>query len=90
MKNKKLYKIGNKKRLLDKKEKLLTKGNQNHFTDKEKEVLNLLAEGKPCKEISSVLKINIRTAESHIRNIHLKTNTHSLIELGILAYKNGY
>ncbi len=45
----------------------------------------MVAEAKSRKTIASELKISIHTVDTHIRHIHLKTNTHSLPELVIWA-----
>jgi DNA-binding CsgD family transcriptional regulator len=52
------------------------------FTKRERQVLKLLIEGKPSKEISSLLKISKQTVDTHRKNmIHKKhlSNTGELI-----------
>jgi DNA-binding CsgD family transcriptional regulator len=52
------------------------------FTKREKQVLKLLIEGKPSKEISSLLKISKQTVDTHRKNmLHKKhlSNTGELI-----------
>jgi DNA-binding NarL/FixJ family response regulator len=55
-------------------------GNQ-HLTVRERQVLQLLAEGNTLKEAAAVLKVSPRTVEFHRNNIANKTGLHSLAEL---------
>jgi DNA-binding NarL/FixJ family response regulator len=50
-------------------------------TPREAEIIRLLAEGKPNKEIAAELGITIRTVETHRAKIMLKLGLHSLTEL---------
>jgi LuxR family maltose regulon positive regulatory protein len=47
------------------------------LSNREVEVLELVAAGKSTKEIAADLKISINTAKTHIRNIHQKFGTNS-------------
>ena len=58
------------------------------LTPREREILQLLAEGKSNKEIASYLNISVKTAETHRANIMLKMNFHSVTELVRYAVKN--
>lgn len=58
------------------------------LTPREREIVQLLAEGKTNKEISSDLNISVKTAETHRANIMLKMNFHSVTELVRYAVKN--
>jgi DNA-binding NarL/FixJ family response regulator len=51
------------------------------ITPRETEIIRLLAEGKSNKEISALLQITVRTAETHRAKIMLKLGIHSLAEL---------
>ncbi len=55
-------------------------GNQ-HLTLRERQVLQLLAEGNTLKEAATILKVSPRTVEFHRNNIGNKTGYHSLAEL---------
>jgi len=55
------------------------------LSTREKAIILMVAEAKSRKTIASELKISIHTVDTHIRHIHLKTNTHSLPELVIWA-----
>jgi diguanylate cyclase (GGDEF)-like protein len=59
------------------------------LTLKEREVLRLLVEGKVNKEVACILDTQLRTIETHRRNILAKLNVHSISELMIFAMKNG-
>lgn len=58
------------------------------LTPREREVLQLLAEGKSNKEIAGVLGISVKTAETHRANIMLKLNVHSIADLVRYAVRN--
>src|SRR5260370_34934275 len=47
------------------------------LTTREREVLQLLAEGKTNKEVASVLNLSLYTVETHRSNIFQKLNLHS-------------
>ena len=55
---------------------------------RERDVIKLVAEAKCRKIIASDLNISIHTVDTHIRHLHLKTNTHSLSELLIWSLHN--
>jgi len=58
------------------------------LTTREREVLQLLAEGKSNKEIAGLLGISAKTAETHRANIMLKLDFHSITELVRYAVRN--
>jgi DNA-binding NarL/FixJ family response regulator len=58
------------------------------LTQREREIVQLLAEGKSNKEVAGVLNISVRTAETHRANIMLKLNLHSIVELVHYAMRN--
>jgi DNA-binding NarL/FixJ family response regulator len=58
------------------------------LTPREREIVQLLAEGKSNKQIASYLHISVKTAETHRANIMLKLNFHSVTELVRYAVKN--
>lgn len=51
------------------------------LSNREKEVLDFLLAGKNCRDIANALKISVRTAEAHRRNIFQKTGVHSQVDL---------
>ncbi len=61
-----------------------------HLTNREREVLKLVAEGKSSKEIASLLSISIRTVETHRANIMEKLNFKKTTDLVRYAIKKGY
>jgi DNA-binding NarL/FixJ family response regulator len=65
-----------------------TKVSRPRLTPREREILQLLAEGKANKEVASLLGISVNTAEAHRANIMLKLNVHSLAELVHYAIRN--
>ncbi len=59
------------------------------LTSREREVLQLLAEGKTNKEIAGVLNLSVYTVEAHRGRIMEKLNVHSINELVRFALRNG-
>ena len=55
---------------------------------REREIVQLLAEGKSSKEIAVVLCISVKTAETHRANILRKLEMHSVSQLVRYAVKN--
>lgn len=55
---------------------------------REREIIQLLAEGRTNKEVSSRLNISIKTVETHRSNIMHKLNLHSMGELTRYAVRN--
>lgn len=60
----------------------------NRLTEREREILQLLAEGKATKEVASVLGISVRTAETHRARIMHKLHLESFGELVRYAVRN--
>lgn len=58
------------------------------LTPREREVVQLLAEGKSSKEVATHLDLSVKTAETHRSNIMRKLNLHSVSELVLYAVKN--
>jgi DNA-binding NarL/FixJ family response regulator len=56
---------------------------------REREVVQLLAEGRCNKEVASALGISVHTAESHRASIMRKLDLHSITELVHYAIRNG-
>ena len=65
-----------------------SKPHRSRITPREREILQLLAEGKSNKEIATLLGISVNTAEAHRANIMLKLDLHSLPELVLYAIRN--
>jgi len=61
---------------------------RSRLTPREREILQLLAEGKTNKEVASLLGISVNTAEVHRSNIMLKLDLHSVTELVHYAIRN--
>ena len=58
------------------------------LTPREREVIQLLAEGKSSKEVATVLNLSTKTAETHRSNIMRKLGFHSIRDLVLYAVKN--
>jgi DNA-binding NarL/FixJ family response regulator len=59
------------------------------LTDREKQVLKLVAEGKSNKEVAELLDISVKTAMSHREHIMEKLDLHSRTELIKFALREG-
>jgi two-component system, NarL family, response regulator NreC len=59
------------------------------LSSREREVLQLLAEGKTTKQIAGELFISSKTVETHRTNIMKKLNIHTLADLVKLAVREG-
>ena len=59
------------------------------LTDREKQVLKLVAEGKSNKEVAEVLGIGVKTAMSHREHVMEKLGVHNRTELVRFAIKRG-
>ncbi|MBP6979279.1 MAG: helix-turn-helix transcriptional regulator [Bacteroidales bacterium] len=58
------------------------------LSEREKEIVFLVANAKCRKTIAYELDLSIHTVDAHLRNIRLKTNTHSIPELIVWAMDN--
>ena len=61
---------------------------RNRLTAREREIVQLLAEGKSNKEVAATLNISVKTAETHRTNIMNKLDLHSISELVRYAVRN--
>ena len=59
------------------------------LTSREREVLQLLAEGRATKEIAAQLDVSIKTIETHRKQIMDKLDVHSIAELTKYAIREG-
>jgi len=59
------------------------------LTDREKQVLKLVAEGRSNKEVAEVLGISVKTAMSHREHVMEKLGVHNRTELVRFAIKKG-
>lgn len=59
------------------------------LTPREREVVQLLAEGKTTKEVACILGLGFKTADTHRTNIMRKLGLGSLSELVLYAVRNG-
>jgi two-component system, NarL family, response regulator NreC len=59
------------------------------LTSREREVLQMIAEGKTNKEIAGVLNLSVYTVDAHRGRVMEKLNLHSINELVRFAVRNG-
>jgi DNA-binding NarL/FixJ family response regulator len=58
------------------------------LSPREREVVQLLGEGKTTKDVAVMLNVTVKTAETHRSNIMLKLKIHSIAELVLYAVRN--
>ena len=61
---------------------------RSRLTPREREIVQLLAEGKSSKEVAVVLGLSVKTAETHRSNIMRKLELHSVSDLVLYAVRN--
>ena len=59
------------------------------LTDREREVLHLLAEGRSNKEVATLLDLGVSTVETHRANLMQKLNLHNTAEIVLYAVRKG-
>ena len=57
------------------------------LTEREKEVLQLLAEGKSNKEVATLLEVSVNTVDSHRMHLMQKLNLHNTAEIVLYAVR---
>ena len=57
------------------------------LTDREKEILQLLAEGKSNKEVATLLDLSVYTVETHRANLMQRLGLHSTAEIVLYAVR---
>jgi DNA-binding NarL/FixJ family response regulator len=62
---------------------------KNRLTPREREVVQLLAEGRTSKEVAVALNLSVKTTETHRTNIMRKLDLHSVADLTLYAVRNG-
>ena len=65
-----------------------SKTSRSRLTPREREILQLLAEGKSNKDVANLLGISVNTAEAHRANIMVKLDVRSLADLVVYAIRN--
>ena len=59
------------------------------LTDRQREVLQLIAEGHSSKQIATILGISVKTANFHRYEVKKKLGVHSIAELAAFAARSG-
>ena len=59
------------------------------LSDREREVLQLIAEGRSTRQIADALHISVKTVETHRKNIMEKADLHTVAELTKYAIRQG-
>jgi len=59
------------------------------LTPREREIVQLLAEGRTSKDVANLLKLSLYTVETHRGNILQKLNLHGVPELILYAVRKG-
>lgn len=61
---------------------------RSRLTAREREIVQLLAEGRSSKEVAGALGVSVKTAETHRSNIMRKLDLHSVSDLVLYAVRN--
>lgn len=59
------------------------------LTSRQREIVQLLAEGKTSKEVAAHLAVSVKTVETHRANIMKRLGCHSVSDLVVYAIRNG-
>ena len=59
------------------------------LTAREREVLQLLAEGRSNKDVATLLQVGLSTVETHRANLMQKLNLHNTAEIVLYAVRKG-
>lgn len=65
-------------------------GESEGLTEREKEVLLLIAEGRANKEIAEELHISIKTVKTHVSNLLMKCELEDRTQLAVYAHRKGW
>jgi DNA-binding NarL/FixJ family response regulator len=82
------------KRVRDRSQKSLQRGEKfkqkaNHLSSREVEVLQLIAEGKPNKQVASELGVSFKTVDKHRQHLMSKLDIHDVAGLTRYAIAEG-
>ena len=67
-----------------------TQGDNEGLTEREREVLLLIAEGRTNKEIGEELHISIKTVKTHVSNLLMKCELEDRTQLAVYAHRKGW
>ncbi len=73
----------------DSQDEILKQPSREVLTSREREVIQLLAEGRTSKEVAVTLNLSVKTAETHRTNLMRKLGLHSVADLTRYAVRNG-
>ena len=63
-------------------------GRESRLTPREREILQMVAEGRTHQQVASLLNISVRTVDTHCNNIMQKLDIHDAAGLATYAIKN--
>jgi len=58
------------------------------LTSRQREIVQLLSEGKTSKEVAALLTLSVKTVETHRANIMRRLGCHSISDLVVYAIRN--
>jgi DNA-binding NarL/FixJ family response regulator len=77
------------KRVRDRSQKSVERGSSNRLSSREVEVLQLIAEGKPNKQVAAELGVSFKTVDKHRQHLMAKLNIHDIAGLTRYAIAEG-
>src|SRR5947208_2165252 len=88
-KGKTFYSPSVSKRVRDRSQKSLERGSSNRLSSREVEVRQLIAEGKPNKQVAAELGVSFKTVDKHRQHLMAKLNIHDIAGLTRYAIAEG-
>lgn len=64
-------------------------GRYHHLTDREREVVTLLAQGMTAKEVAAALSISPNTVEKHVETVMIKLRARNRVQMALIAVADG-
>ena len=61
----------------------------NNLTSREREILQMVAEGKSNKSVAGILNLSLKTVETHRQNVMKKLSAHNVVSLVKFAIRTG-
>ena len=76
-------------RFINKPKTKVTSNRIDNLTEREREIIQLIAEGNSNRKIAEILFISKKTVENHRTNLMKKLDIHNVVELTQFAIRNG-
>jgi DNA-binding NarL/FixJ family response regulator len=64
-------------------------GRYHHLTDREREIVTLLAQGMTAKKVAAALSIAPNTVEKHVETVMIKLRARNRVQMALIAVADG-